>query len=384
MRIYLDNNATTQIHPDVLARMGEVSLNVYGNASSVHSEGQHARRILEEARERVATLIGASPREIVFTSGGTESNNAAIHGVVLSTRSSCHIVTTSIEHPSVLEPIRELALRGHEISLVPPDPDGRVSQERIIEAIRDDTKLVCVMLANNETGMIQPVRAVAELCRIRGIHMHCDAVQAAGKLEFTAEDLGVDTLAISAHKLHGPKGIGALFVRTGISLERHMGGGAQERRRRAGTENVPLAAGFAAAAELAAGASAQMRPVEALRDRLEELVRRKLRHALINGSGLRIPNTSNLRFPGADGESLVIALDLAGVAVSTGSACSSGRTEPSHVLLEMGLSEQDAKSSIRISLSRFTTSEEIERVAELLEEMVPTTMRMTTPRDSVS
>ncbi|HUF17034.1 MAG TPA: cysteine desulfurase family protein [Thermoanaerobaculia bacterium] len=370
MRIYLDNNATTQIHPAVLARMAEVSLNVYGNASSIHAEGQRARRVLEEAREQVAGMIGAAPREVVFTSGGTESNNAAIHGTVLSTRTPCHIVTTSIEHPSVLEPLRELASRGHEVAFVPPGADGRVSVDRLCAAIRDDTKLVCVMFANNETGVLQPVREIAQVCRSRGIPVHCDAVQAGGRVSLNADDLGVDMLALSAHKMHGPKGIGALFVRTGARLERHMSGGAQERRRRAGTENVPLAAGFGAAADLAGGAF-DMSSVAALRDRFEARVRSGVTDVHVNGTVARIPNTSNLHFSGVDGESLVIALDLAGVAASTGSACSSGRTEPSHVLLEMGLSEQDAKSSLRFSLSRFNTGEEIERVADLLEEMVP-------------
>lgn len=382
MRIYLDNNATTRIHPAVLERLAEVSLNVYGNASSIHGEGQKARRALEEARERVAALIGAAPREVVFTSGGTESNNAAIHGAVLSTRTPCHIVTTSIEHPSVLEPVRDLATRGHQVAFVPPEGDGSVSLDRLAEAIRDDTRLVCVMLANNETGVLQPVRQLAGLCRSRGIHLHCDAVQGAGKVPLRVEDLGVDTLSISAHKMHGPKGIGALWVRTGTILDRHMSGGAQERRRRAGTENVPLAAGFAAAADLAREALTGMTSVADLRDLLESRIRERATDVQVNGSGPRIPNTSNLRFHGVDGESLVIALDLAGVAVSTGSACSSGRTEPSHVLLEMGQSEQDAKSSLRFSLSRFTTVEEIDRTIHLLEELVPKNRKNNTAKVS--
>lgn len=370
MRIYLDNNATTRIHPEVLEVLSGMSRDVHGNASSIHSEGQRARRVLEEAREEVASLIGAAPRELVFTSGGTESNNAAIHGAVLSARSRCHIVTSSIEHPSVLEPLSALREQGHEVNLVPPEPDGTVSVSRMIDAIRDDTRLVCLMLANNETGVIQPVADLAAVCRERKIHLHCDAVQGAGKIPVSTVDLGADTIAISAHKIHGPKGIGALYVRSGTTLERHMSGGAQERRRRAGTENVPLAAAFATAATLARNALGEQ-SIAALRDRLEMGIRRRIAEAIVHGSASpRLPNTSSVRFPGVDGESLVIALDLAGVAASTGAACSSGRTEPSHVLLAMGLTEEDARSSLRFSLSRFTTSEEIETVAGMVGEMV--------------
>jgi cysteine desulfurase len=363
MRIYLDNNATTAIHPEVLEALSENLRNVYGNASSIHQEGQSARRTIEEAREAVAGLLGATPREIVFTSGGTESNNAAIYGVA-GTDDRVHIVTTSIEHPSVAEP-----LAGRNVTWVAVGRSGRVDAAAVIDALRPDTRLVTVMLANNETGVIQPVSEIARACRDRGIHIHCDAVQAAGKVGIAVEELGVDTLSVSAHKLHAPKGIGALYVRKGApALTPQLLGGAQERRRRAGTENVPLAAAFGSAATLA-NDSAMWRRVTALRDAFEAALPGVV---TINGAGVaRVPNTSNVTFHGADGEGIVIALDLRGVAVSTGSACSSGRVEPSRTLLAMGLSPAEARSTVRFSLSRFTSGEEIGQVVRLLAELVP-------------
>ena len=362
MRIYLDNNATTAIHPEVLRVLEEEMRSTYGNASSIHREGQAARRVIENARESVAHLIGATARDVVFTSGGTESNNAAIFGAIPA-GSRCHIVTSEIEHPSVAEAVRELERRGCSVTRVAPSRDGVVSSADVIAALRDDTRLVAVMMANNETGVLQPVREIGRACRERGIHFHCDAVQAAGKIAVSVED--VDTLSLSAHKLHAPKGIGALYVRRGLALSTHLHGGAQERRRRPGTENVPLAAAFGVAAALPSAAE----PMSSLRDRLE----RSLSGAYtINGRNVpRLPNTANVTFHGADGEGIVIALDLAGVAVSTGSACSSGRVEPSSVLLAMGLSPDDARATVRFSLSRFTTEEEIDRVGALLGELVP-------------
>lgn len=372
MRIYLDNNATTQIHPQVLDVLSAQLREVFGNASSIHSEGQLARRVLEESRESVAALIGSSPREVVFTSGGTESNNAAIYGITSLSDSRCHLVTTAIEHPSVLEVARDLETRGHSVTYVRPSPEGVVSAQEVIAALRDDTKAVSIMLANNETGTIQPVGEIAAACRSRGIHVHCDAVQAAGKLPLAVNDLCVDTLSLSAHKLHAPKGVGALFVRRGTKLHPHLLGGSQERRRRAGTENVPLAAAFGEAARIAREEPEAVARMQGLRDRLEARMGRTLADVSINGGSVpRIANTSNLLLRGCDAEGIVIALDLQGIAISTGSACSSGRVEPSHVLLAMGLSEEDAKSSIRVSISRFTTDQELQQIAERLEEIVP-------------
>ena len=367
MRIYLDNNATTAIHPDVL-RVAEASLrDVYGNASSIHKEGQTARRAIEDARESVARLIGAAARDVVFTSGGTESNNAAIFGAV-PPGGRQHLVTTAIEHPSVIEAVADLERRGHAVAAVFPARSGVVPAEDVIAAIRPETRLVTVMLANNETGVVQPVAEIGRVCRERGIHLHCDAVQAAGKIDIDVEQLQCDTLALSAHKLHAPKGIGALYVRRGLTMAPHLLGGAQERRRRAGTENVPLAAAFGAAAQLAMEPGFRSR-IAALRDRFES---RLGAGATVNGAEApRVPNTSSVTFDGADGEGIVIALDLSGIAVSTGSACSSGRIEPSRVLLAMGLTPEEAKSTVRFSLSRFTTEEEVERVGEVLREVVP-------------
>jgi cysteine desulfurase len=373
MRIYLDNNATTMIHPDVLSVLEASLRDVYGNASSIHKEGQAARRVIEDARESVARLIGAAAREVVFTSGGTESNNAAIFGALRET-GRFHIVTTAIEHPSVAEVVGELERRGCEVTRVAPSRSGEVSAQKVIEAIREDTKLVAVMMVNNETGVIQPVAEIGRACRERGVHFHVDAVQAAGKIDVDVNAIQCDTLALSAHKMHAPKGIGALFVRRGVAMAAHILGGAQERRRRAGTENVPLAAAFGAAAALAGDLIARRRMGE-LRDRFEKQVVASL-DVTVNGADVRrVPNTSNVTFHGADGEGIVIALDLAGVAVSTGSACSSGRVEPSPVLLAMGLTPADARATVRFSLSRFSTAEELDRVAQLLRDLVPRCMQ---------
>ncbi|HXH41379.1 MAG TPA: cysteine desulfurase family protein [Thermoanaerobaculia bacterium] len=370
MRIYLDNNATTPLHPAVLEALGNSLRDVFGNASSIHKEGQAARRGIEDARESVARLIAAEARDIIFTSGGTESNNAAIFGAV-GHDGRHHIVTTAIEHPSVLEPMAELERRGHALTVVPPSRSGAVEADAVLAALRPDTRLVAMMLANNETGVLQPVADVARVCRARSIHFHCDAVQGAGKVDIDVSALGVDTLALSAHKLHAPKGTGALYVRRGLGLDRHMLGGAQERRRRAGTENVPLAVAFGVAAEIARDRV----DVGALRDALEGELRAAGIPIVINGAEVpRIPNTSSITFRGADAEGIVIGLDLSGVAVSTGSACSSGRVEPSHVLLAMGLTADEARSTVRFSLSRFSTADEVGRTVALLREIVPRCM----------
>lgn len=369
MRIYLDNNATSPIHPAVLDALASAMRDGFGNASSVHREGQRARRALEEARDAVAALVRTKPREIVFTSGGTESNNAAILGRV-APGDAHHIVTTAIEHPSALEAVRTLEARGWAVTRVGCDADGVVAAGRMIDAIRPETALVVMMLAQSETGVLQPVREVAAACRERGIALHCDAVQAVGRIPVDLETLGADTVALNAHKMHGPKGIGALRVRSGLTLAPLVVGGAQERRRRAGTESVPLAVGFAEAARLAMDGERAGR-IAALRATLERGILESVPGARINGGGApRLPNTTNVLLPGCDAEATVIALDLRGVAASTGSACSSGRVEPSRVLIEMGLSEQDARSSIRFSLGHFTTGEEIERAVAILAEVV--------------
>lgn len=373
MRTYLDNNATTPIDPRVLEKLLTVSRDTWGNASSVHEDGQRSRRCLEEARESVASFLHATPREIVFTSGGTESNNTALTGLAAGASKRCHFVTGAVEHPSVREVMRQLEKMGHEVTWIAADRHGVVDAEEIIASLRPETRGVALMLANNETGTIQPAAAVGTACRARGIHFHCDSVQAAGRIPIDVHELQADTLSISAHKMHGPKGIGALYVRSGVVLEPLLRGGAQERRRRAGTESVPLAAAFGEAARVA---SSELPPDGTLRDEMENVLRARFPDLRVVGSGTqRLPNTSSLLFPGLDAEGLVIALDLAGVSVSTGSACSSGRVEPSHVLLAMGLSEEDARSAVRVSTSRLTTSSEIEKLVTLLTDFVPRNSR---------
>jgi cysteine desulfurase len=369
MRIYLDNNATTAIHPDVLRALESSLRDVYGNASSVHREGQSARRVIESARESVARLIGATARELVFTSGGTESNNAAIFGAVTRDE-GFHIVTTAIEHPSVAEAVRELERRGHDVTWIAPSRDGVVDAAAVVDALRDNTRLVTVMMANNETGVVQPVADIGRATRERGVHFHVDAVQAAGKIAVDVEAIGCDTLSLSAHKLHAPKGIGALYVRRGTNMSAHLYGGAQERRRRAGTENVPFAAAFGVASSLPSATT----EIAALRDAFESELRATLDVAINGATVARLPNTSNVTFRNADGEGIVIGLDLSGIAASTGSACSSGRIEPSPVLLAMGLTPAEAKSTVRFSLSRFTTHDEIAKTVAVLRDLVPRAM----------
>ncbi|HEY5610006.1 MAG TPA: cysteine desulfurase family protein, partial [Thermoanaerobaculia bacterium] len=294
----------------------------------------------------------------------------------LGARGSGHLIATAIEHPSVLEPIRDLERRGFRVTVVNPDANGVVPAGRVLDAIRPETALVAMMLVNNETGVIQPVAELSAVVRARGIHVHCDAVQAAGKIPLDVELLEADTVAIAAHKLHGPKGIGALYVRKGVTLQPYLAGGAQERRRRAGTENVPLAAGFGRAAAIAATLD-HVPELTRRRDELERRILHAFPDAILNGAGAnRVANTTSVSFRGHDAEGIVIGLDLEGVAVSTGSACSSGRVEPSHVLIAMGISEEDAQSSVRISLSRFTTDEEIDRAFALLTQLVPKNRRL--------
>jgi cysteine desulfurase len=354
---YFDHNATTFLAPEVAETMASALREVYGNASSIHRPGQVARQHLEKARRSIAGFLGASAAEIVFTSGGTEANNLAILGIVRGLPGDRkHVVTTAIEHPSVLECVRQLAREGVEVSVV--------DMAAIGESLRDDTVLVSVMHANNETGTIQPLREIAKLIaeRRRGgqaIYFHSDGVQAAGKIPVDVRELGVDLYSLSAHKLFAPKGVGALYVRKGTPLSGIQFGGRHERERRAGTENVPAAIAFARAVELCGSTEAH------LRDEFEEELGKRLPWIEVNGlQNPRVPNTSSVLFRGISGEALVIALDLQSMAVSTGSACSSGSIEPSHVLLAMGRSREEARSSVRFSFGRYNTAEEIEALID--------------------
>jgi cysteine desulfurase len=368
-RIYLDNNATTPVLPEVLDAMRPYFIEHFGNASSIHHHGQETRAAVERARESVAQLLHCRPTEIVFTSGGTESDNLAIFGLA---HAGDHIVTSTIEHHAVMNACKHLAHKGCEVSSIPVDSRGQVDPDDVKRSLRPNTKLITMMTANNETGVLQPVEEIGKLAAEADVYFHTDAVQAAGKIAVDVNKIGCDLLTISGHKIHGPQGIGALYVRKGTQLEAMLYGGSHERQRRAGTENVPGIIGLGKAAELADAAleRGDDQKVAALRDRLENVLR-QIESTGTNGEGApRVPNTTNIYFDAIEGESLVIALDLKGLAVSTGAACSSGAIEPSHVLTAMGLSPNQARASIRFSLGKQTTPEDIDFAIELVTKTV--------------
>jgi cysteine desulfurase len=368
-RIYLDHNATTPITPEVLAAMLPYLTEEYGNASSVHAFGQNAREAVEQARSSVAALVGARAADIMFTSGGTESNNHAILGAVAAgPGESKHVITSAIEHVAVLDTCKALAKGGVELTILPVDRDGLVNPEDVRRAIRPETVLITLMLANNETGTIEPIEEIGKIAAEKGIVFHTDAVQAAGKIPIEVEKLGVDLLSISAHKFCGPKGVGALYIRKGTQLEPLMHGGHSERDRRPGTEDVAAIAGMGKAAELArTGLREESERIRGLRDRLERDLLAQVPQSWVNSARApRVPNTSNLTFPFIEGESMVIALDLKGIACSTGAACSSGAVEPSHVLIALGLAPEDARATLRLSLGHQTTAEEIDFALETI------------------
>jgi cysteine desulfurase len=373
-RVYLDNNATTPVLPEVLEAMRPYFGERFGNASSIHHHGQDTRGAVERARQSVAALLGCRASEIVFTSGGTEADNLAIFGVA---RSGDHVITSTIEHHAVLNSCKHLAAEGCEVTYVPVDGQGLVDPAAVKRAIRTNTKLITIMLANNETGVLQPAAEIGKIAVEADIYFHTDAVQAAGKIPLDVNEIGCDLLTISGHKLHGPQGVGALYVRKGTQLEPMLYGGSHERSRRAGTENVPAIVGFGKAAELALAGFSRGDDVRgddvkmaAARDRLErELL--SIEATGLNGEGAaRVPNTTNIYFDGIEGEALVIALDLKGLAVSTGAACSSGSIEPSHVLIAMGLPVARAKASLRFSLGKQNTLEDIDLALNLIPETV--------------
>jgi cysteine desulfurase len=373
MGIYLDYNSTTPVDTRVLAAMMPYLGENFGNANSIHSGGQRARAAVDSARQAVADLLGAKSSEIVFTCGGTESDNLAIFGIV----NPCdqprkHVVTTAIEHHAVLNAAQALESQGVDVTYVPVGGDGIVDPEDIREAIRPETILVSVMLANNELGAIQPIEEIGRIATESDVYFHCDAVQAAGKLPVDVQKLGVDLLSISGHKLYAAKGVGALYVRTGSELGPIFFGGHHERDRRPGTENVPGIVGLGKAAELAMqNLQADSARLGALRDRFESALLDALHGVRVNGSvSHRVPNTCNLSFEAAGGESLVIALDLQGVMCSSGAACSSGAVEPSHVLTAIGLSPDQARSSLRFSLGRPTTEQEIDQAIRIIPPVV--------------
>jgi len=363
-RHYFDHNATTPIAPLVREAMLRAVDEAWANPSSIHQDGQRARQTFEQARSQVAALLGCGPKEIVFTSGGTEADNLAILGAVRAdSRPRKHVLTTAIEHPAVLEACAALEREGVAVTYLQPNRDGLIDPDVFCRQLRPETVLASVMHANNETGGIQDIAALAAAAAEAGVLFHSDGVQAAGKLGFSPATAGIGLYSISAHKLNAPKGCGALYVRSGVKLAPLLFGGRQERGRRAGTESVTLAAAFGAAAALVRN---DMRP---LRDRLEQGILARVPDAHVNGAnGPRLPNTANIRFDGISAESLVIALDLRGFAVSTGAACSSGSVEPSHVLLAMGLSPEQARSSVRFSLGLGNTEEQVDLLVEAVTE----------------
>lgn len=372
MSIYLDHNSTTPVDPRVLAAMLPYLAENFGNANSIHSSGQRARAAVDAARQSVAELLGAKASEIVFTCGGTEADNLAIFGIV----NPCdqprkHVVTTAIEHHAVLNSAQALEKQGVDVTYVPVNREGLVDPDDIREAIRPETVLISVMLANNEIGTIQPIAEIGRIAAEEDIYFHCDAVQAAGKMRVDVKELGVDLLSISGHKLYAPKGVGALFVKAGTELGPMFFGGHHERDRRPGTENVPGIVGLGKAAQLAMeNLDADAARLAALRDRFENALL-ALPGVRVNGNVReRAPNTSNLSFEAAGGEALVIALDLQGVMCSSGAACSSGAVEPSHVLTAMGLTPDQARSSLRFSLGRPTTEREIDEAIRIIPPVV--------------
>ena len=371
MTAYFDYNATTPLAPEALEAMLPFLRGEYGNASSIHRPGQRARAAVERARAQVAGLIGSKPDEVIFTGGGTESDNLAVQGAVrASKRSQRHIITSAIEHHAVLHTCKALETEGVAVTYLPVSSEGLVDPGEVRRALTAETVLITIMHANNEIGTIQPVREIAAIAREAGVLFHTDAVQTAGKIPVDVASLGVDLLTLSAHKFCGPKGVGALFVREGIELHPILFGGSRAEEPRPGTENVAGIVGLGAAAELArAEMHSESQRVAALRDRLERGILETIEATAVNGTNAslrRVPNTTNLRFDYVEGESMVIALDLQGIACSTGAACSSGAVEPSHVLLAIGLSPEQARSSLRFSLGRQSTEEEVDFLLQTL------------------
>lgn len=370
--VYLDNNATTMVAPEVVEVMLPLFSSLYGNASSVHTFGGQMARYMDRAREQAAGLIGALPEEIIFTACGTESDNTAIWSALETQPEKRHFVTTRVEHPGVLALGGVLEGRGYEVTWLGVDSAGRLSLTELEQAVRRDTFLVSVMHANNETGTIFPLESIAPPVKAKGALLHVDAVQSVGKIPLDLRTLPVDFLAFSGHKLHAPKGIGVLYVRKGTRFRPYLRGGHQEHGRRAGTENVPYIVGLGKACEMATQSMEEERvQVAALRDKLEQGLLAAIPHAIVNGdTGKRLPNTSSIAFRGVEGEAMLLMLDQYGICASSGSACTSGSLEPSHVLRAMGVPFTYAHGSIRFSLSRYTTEEEIDYVLRIFPPIV--------------
>lgn len=371
--IYMDHSATSPVDPEVFEAMKPYFVKSFGNASTLYSLGREGRTAMEKAREQVALLIGAEPKEIIFTSGGTESDNIAIKGTAYKFKAKGnHIITSAIEHPAVDETCKYLEKNGFEVTYLPVYKDGIVKVSDLEEAITDKTILITIMHANNEIGTIQPIAEIAKIAREKGIYFHTDAVQTVGKIPVDVKELDVDMLSLSSHKLYGPKGIGALYIKKGVRIEPIIHGGGHERGIRPGTENVPGIVGLGKACSIAkANLESDSKKVTRLRDRLIDNVLEQVEESYLNGHRTkRLPNNANFRFTGIEGESLILTLDTKGISASTGSACSSTKLEASHVLMAIGLKEVEAHGSLRISLGRENTEEEIDYTVQAINEVV--------------
>ncbi len=376
--VYFDNNATTRVADEVFDAMVPFFRELYGNPSSMHTFGSQVATKLNAAREQVADCIGAKPEEIVFTSCGTESNNTAVQGTLKAQKDKKHIITTKVEHPAILNLCKHLAKRGYDVTELSVDASGMIDIAELESSIRDDTALITVMFANNETGVLFPVEEVGRVAKEKGVAFHCDAIQAIGKVPINLAESSIDLLSISGHKLHAPKGVGVLYIRKGVRLSPLLLGGHQERGRRAGTENVPYIIGMGKACELAKGMiNEEQTSVRSLRDRLEEGVLKNVEKVKLNGhKEKRLPNTSNLSFEYIEGESILLLLSQAGIAASSGSACTSGSLEPSHVLSAMGVDAITAQGSLRFSLSKYNKEDEVDYLIEKIPPIVEKLRKM--------
>ena len=373
--VYADNNATTRVDDEVLEEMLPYFKEFYGNPSSIHTFGRQVASKMDLARERVANILGADTSEIVFTSCGTESNNYAIHCSLEAHPDKKHVITTKVEHPAVLNVCKYFGKNGYDVTELGVNKDGMLDQDELRDSIRDDTAIVSIMHANNETGVIFPIEEIAKIVKEKGVLFHCDAVQAIGKIPVNLKNSNIDLLSMSGHKLHAPKGVGVLFIRKGVRIDPLIIGGHQEDNRRSGTENVPYIIGLGKACEIAEGfVKQEQTEVRRLRDRLEKGIKDQLTHVAISGENSeRLPNTSNVSFEYVEGEATLLLLDMAGIATSSGSACTTGSAEPSHVLQAMGIPPVTSRGTIRFSLSRYSTEDDVDYI---LEKLVPIVKRL--------
>ena len=375
--VYADNNATTRVDDEVLEEMLPYFKEFYGNPSSIHTFGRQVSSKMDLARERVASILGSDTSEIVFTSCGTESNNYAIHSSLEAHPDKKHVITTKVEHPAVLNVCKFFGKNGYDVTELDVDNDGMLDLDELRDSIRDNTAIVSIMHANNETGVIFPIEEIGKIVKEKGVLFHCDAVQAIGKVPVNLKNSHIDLLSMSGHKLHAPKGVGVLFIRKGVRIDPLIIGGHQEDNRRSGTENVPYIIGLGKACEIAEGfVKAEQTEVKRLRDRLEKGIKDQLTHVVISGENSeRLPNTSNVSFECVEGEATLLLLDMAGIATSSGSACTTGSAEPSHVLQAMGIPPVTSRGTIRFSLSRYSTEDEVDYI---LEKLVPIIKRLQT------